>query len=173
MKIYFAGPHVFLPSFSKSLHDDHIDYLAEHHNFTALVPKDGDVQPDPARPDMLPLAIYLKNIEDLRNCDAVVADITPFRGVSLDAGTAFEIGFARALNKTVILWSDKRSTNYADRVDDYFGAMGESDNMAIEEFSLTENLMIVPHAITPVFKDLQSATMHVLMIHGIIKGEAA
>ena len=38
----------------------------------------------------------------MRSCDAAVANLTPFRGVSADAGTAFEVGFMRALGRPVL-----------------------------------------------------------------------
>ena len=38
----------------------------------------------------------------MHSCDALVANLTPFRGVSADAGTAFEVGFMRALGRPVL-----------------------------------------------------------------------
>ena len=41
--------------------------------------------------------IALRNKADIRSCEAIVADLTPFRGPSADVGTVCEVGFARAL----------------------------------------------------------------------------
>ena len=38
----------------------------------------------------------------MRTCDLLIANLTPFRGVSTDAGTAFEVGFMRALGRPVL-----------------------------------------------------------------------
>src|SRR3546814_11225928 len=49
------------------------------------------------------------NIALLNQCTAVVADVSPFRGPGMDDGTAFEIGFAIAQQKTVRIWTDHPS----------------------------------------------------------------
>jgi nucleoside 2-deoxyribosyltransferase len=38
----------------------------------------------------------------MRSCAGLIANLTPFRGVSMDAGTAFEVGFMRALGRPVL-----------------------------------------------------------------------
>ena len=47
--------------------------------------------------------------------DGVLADIGPFRGAGMDAGTAFEIGYAIAQQKPVVCYSDDLRP-YLDRV---------------------------------------------------------
>ena len=39
-------------------------------------------------------AIFDANIQKIDECSAVIANITPFRDPGMDAGTAFEIGYA-------------------------------------------------------------------------------
>ena len=46
--------------------------------------------------------IALANEGLMRSCDLLIANLTPFRGVSMDAGTAFEVGFMRALGQPVL-----------------------------------------------------------------------
>jgi len=46
-------------------------------------------------------AIYQANVDLLDRADIVIANLTPFRGPSMDVGTAFEIGFADARGKKV------------------------------------------------------------------------
>lgn len=48
--------------------------------------------------DTLPSRVYLSNMQNIENCDILVALID-----EKDTGTAMEIGYARALGKTVIL----------------------------------------------------------------------
>jgi nucleoside 2-deoxyribosyltransferase len=52
----------------------------------------------------------------LRSCDIVIANMSPVRGVSADAGTILLIGMARALQKPVFGWSDAAATTYSERV---------------------------------------------------------
>ena len=77
---------------------------------------------------------------------AAIANLTPFRGVSADAGTAYEVGFMRALGKPVLAYSNTTRTLHARslvyraglRLPFDFDAPG----VAIEDFDLAENLMI-------------------------------
>lgn len=82
------------------------------------------------------------------NSELVVANLTPFRGFEMDSGTAFEIGFANALNKKIYAYSNISET-YLERMihengtyQDSFGAWRDKDHNVIENFDLTENCMI-------------------------------
>ena len=55
----------------------------------------------------------------MRSCDALVANLTPFRGVSMDSGTAFEVGFMQALGRPL-------GAGYTNVTADYSGARGHS-----------------------------------------------
>jgi len=77
--------------------------------------------------------IYQLNVDRLLRSDAVVADLTPFRGPSADAGTVWEIGFAIALGKPVFGYtSDTRE--YREKV--------TPDGLRIEDHGVIDNLMI-------------------------------
>ena len=45
------------------------------------------------------LQIYRGDISQIRDCDIVVANCNAFRGVLMDDGTAYEIGYGNALGK--------------------------------------------------------------------------
>jgi hypothetical protein len=46
----------------------------------------------------------------MRTCDAVILNLTPFRGPSADVGSAYEMGFMRALGRPIFAYSnDDRS----------------------------------------------------------------
>lgn len=103
MKLYLAGPEVFL--------DDAREIgrrkmaLCARFGFTGLYPIDGE--PLLADADgTLSRSIFHNNLSLMRAADAVVANLTPFRGVSADPGTAFEVGFAYALGKPVAAYSN-------------------------------------------------------------------
>ena len=60
--------------------------------------------PDAAYPEWL--RIYWANEAHIRSCDALIAELTPFRGPSADVGTVYELGFMRALGRPVFGYSN-------------------------------------------------------------------
>ena len=82
----------------------------------------------------------------MRSCDAVIANLTPFRGASADAGTAFEVGFMRALGRPVLGYTNT-PLDYVPRADAVRALPAAAlrrrrPGVAIEDFDLAENLMI-------------------------------
>lgn len=82
----------------------------------------------------------------MRSCDALIANLTPFRGASMDAGTAFEVGFMRALGRPVLGYTNV-AADYRERAEAYRrGAPRQPDadapDVEIEDFGGAENLMI-------------------------------
>ena len=156
-KIYLAGPEVFLPdpiSAGNSLKD-----ICTIYGAIGLFPMDnlipahilaGDLDTTGSRVSMATW-IRNENMAMIRECDAVVANMTPFRGVSMDVGTAYEMGVATALGKVVIAYSiDVRE--YTEKVKESFecvrderGVLRDGEGMAVEEFvgeMLVDNLMM-------------------------------
>ena len=81
----------------------------------------------------------------------MIANLTPFRGPSADAGTIFEIGFMRALGRPIHAWTNNPHP-FTTRTRTFTNTHArDPDNMLIEDFNeptpLTDNLMIT-HAIT-------------------------
>jgi nucleoside 2-deoxyribosyltransferase len=84
----------------------------------------------------------------MRSCDGLIANLTPFRGVSMDAGTAFELGFMRALGRPVLGYTNA-TADYRARSEAYrravpHGTLPDADHpeAEIEDFDGAENLMI-------------------------------
>ena len=80
----------------------------------------------------------------MRGCDAMIVNITPFRGPSADVGSAYERGFMRALGRPIFAYSND-SRRFPERVRAFCGdavrlrPTGENedlDGMAIEPFGL-------------------------------------
>lgn len=143
-RIYLAGPEVFLP--------DAAAVGAEKCRLAAAAGLQG-VFPLDAALDLSGLGkgeqarrISLANEGLMRSCDALVANITPFRGASMDAGTAFEVGFMRALGRPVGAYSNCAQPYAARaRAQRAIGAIaGDCDrpDVAVEDFDLAENLMV-------------------------------
>ena len=68
---------------------------------------------------------YAGALANLRACDAVIANLTPWRGAGCDPATAFEVGFAGALGKPVLAYmnlEDEDDADYRSRVEAWIGA---------------------------------------------------
>src|ERR1700728_1097158 len=105
MKLYLAGPDVFLPNaveIGKIKRE-----LCRKFGFVGLYPLDNEASAATGIP--LSKAIFDGNIAMLNEADAVIANLTPFRGVSADVGTVFEIGYGFACRKKVYGYSNVRT----------------------------------------------------------------
>ena len=78
-------------------------------------------------------AIFDALVELMDGCDAGVANLTPFRGPSVDPGTAVEIGYLHARGTPVFGYTNV-AADYAERVDD--------PDRSVEDFGLVDNLMV-------------------------------
>ena len=148
-RIYLAGPEVFFPNAVEQ--GEAKKALCAEHGFEGVYPLDNVIE-DAARLSPFELAerISQSNENLMRSCDLIIANCTPFRGVSIDAGTAYEIGFMRALEKPIFGYSNT-AADYAARVRAVASphTVWDAESIAadIEDFGLAENLMIaVPMA---------------------------
>lgn len=147
MKVYLAGPDVFAPDAAQRL-AARAAWCREQ-GLDPLVPVDTDPLPETLVGVDHALAIYRGNLGKMERADAIVANITPFRGPHMDPGTAFEIGFFVARGKPVVCFSQS-SQPLAERVLAWSGmprpagapALRDREGDLIEDFSLRENLMI-------------------------------
>jgi nucleoside 2-deoxyribosyltransferase len=148
MKVYLAGPDVFLPDPVGMASRKRA--ICADHGLTGVFPVDNHPL-HPAETD-LPrwLWIYRRNEAHMRDADAVIANLTPFRGPSADAGTVYELGFMRALGKKVLGYSNV-AADFVPRTLGFLGAAvsrdaegrwRDADGMAVEDFDRADNLMI-------------------------------
>lgn len=144
-RIYLAGPDVFFPD--AVAQGEIKKRLCGESGFEGVYPLDNTIA-DAASlsPQALARAISHGNERLMRSCDLLIANCTPFRGVGMDAGTAFEIGFMQALGRPVFAYSNV-TDDYAARVratppDAQAAWCDESRGADIEDFGLPENLMI-------------------------------
>ena len=108
-RVYLAGPDVFLPDAHAAA--DSMKAACADAGLEGVFPLDADMPPTIAAKsgDRQAAWIYRANVDLIQGCAGVIANLTPFRGVSTDPGTAFEIGFATALRLPVTAWSlDRR-----------------------------------------------------------------
>lgn len=131
-RVYLAGPDVFYPDVADRAAK--LKDTCRHYGFEGVFPLDSEIQfLTPSAREENGYRIYDANCKLIKSCQAILANVTPFRGPSLDAGTAFEIGYGRALGLDVVGYTSNR-TNYKDRV--------TPDGLMIEDFGMIDNLMI-------------------------------
>ena len=147
MKIYLAGPDVFLP--------DAVDIgkrkaaICARHDVSGLYPLDNAVD---LKADDASLVIFKGNEAMMDAADAVIANLTPFRGPGADAGTAYELGYMAGRGKRLFAYCND-PTPYAERVARYDtvtrsadGPLIDSHGLTVEDFGLPDNLMMI-HAL--------------------------
>lgn len=149
IKVYIAGPEVFLPN-----------GLEQVERKRALCRAYG-MEPSARQGDFLHYqggdkfkfgTLIAQHNEDLmRDSDIIIANLTPFRGVSADPGTVYEVGFMCALGRRAFGYTNTNRP-YAERVtDDLYGGRVECaasgrlvgpDGQMVEDHEMIDNLMI-------------------------------
>lgn len=143
-RVYLAGPEVFLPD-AREIGRAKVARCSAA-GLAGLFPLDQELDVSHLAPAEQARTIALANEELMRSADALIANLTPFRGVSMDCGTAFEVGFMRALGRPVFGYTtscdDYRAR--AERFRREAAAWSDGDCAAnmVEDFGLAENLMI-------------------------------
>lgn len=151
MKIYLAGPDVFFQCDLES-GQKKVDFCKEldvegiYPSF--LLPEDLFFNTSKYSKQEQRRTINQQCKKGIVEADIIVANLTPFRGLEMDSGTAFEIGFADALGKIIYGYSDTPES-YLERMkkvegtyQDSNGAWRDKDHHVIENFDYPENCMI-------------------------------
>jgi nucleoside 2-deoxyribosyltransferase len=147
MNIYLAGPDVFL--------SDAVEIgrrkagICAHHGLTGLYPLDNAVD---LAARAASVAIFKGNEAMMDAADAIIANLTPFRGPGADPGTVYELGYMAGRGKLLFAYSNDPAS-YAERVArshkltiSQDGRLSDSDGLTVEDFGLPDNLMMV-HAL--------------------------
>jgi nucleoside 2-deoxyribosyltransferase len=146
MKIYLAGPDVFLPD-AIAIGRRKADICAAH-GLTGLYPLDNTVDLSAADAS---LAIFRGNEAMMDAADAIIANLTPFRGAGADPGTVYELGYAAGRGKLCLGYSND-PTVYAERLRHFTdvtsldGHLVDAEGLTVEDFGLSDNLMLM-HAL--------------------------
>ncbi|HVC61562.1 MAG TPA: nucleoside 2-deoxyribosyltransferase [Acetobacteraceae bacterium] len=150
-RVYLAGPDVFLPD--AEAWAERRKAICARHGLGGVSPLD-PLAEETAGWSGLPewQRIARRNEAHIRGCDAVIANLTPFRGPSADVGTVYELGFARALGRPVFGYSNctlpftRRTLDFAAAHGGAIGSPGriwrDGDGLLIEQFRRSDNLMI-------------------------------
>lgn len=136
---YIAGPDVFWPN-AKEAGAAKVALCAEY-GLQGHFPLDTELDLSGLSPYEAGIAIYRANIHLMDSADLLIANMTPFRGPSMDVGTAFEMGYMTARGKPVWGYTlDGRL--YRDRVHQPTLATDKNGDM-VEQFDMAENLMMI------------------------------
>jgi nucleoside 2-deoxyribosyltransferase len=147
MKIYLAGPDVFLP--------DALDIgqrkreICTRHGVTGLYPLDNVIDLTAADAS---LRIFKGNEAMMDAADAIIANLTPFRGPGADAGTVYELGYMAGRGKFCLGYSNDpapyatRAARFGDVTTSSDGRLIDRQGLAVEDFGHPDNLMMI-HAL--------------------------
>ena len=130
--LYLAGPDVFLPN-AWEVGRRKIE-LCRQYGFEGLFPLDETNDPE---------EIFRLDCLRMHRARIGLFNLTPFRGVSADAGTLFELGYMHALGKRPLFGYTNNLSLYRQRV---LSAIENGkippDGLVIENHGLHDNLMI-------------------------------
>jgi len=131
--VYLAGPDVFFAD-ARAVAAAKRELCARH-GLIGHFPLD-DVPAANLRHDVLALAVFDACVAMMDRCDLAVVNMTPFRGVSMDVGSAVEMGYLFASGKPVFAYTDD-PMDYRHRVE----AAGRADGAEVEDFGWADNVM--------------------------------
>lgn len=146
MQVYLAGPDVFLPD-ALEVGRRKVEICAAH-GLTGLYPLDNVLDLSAADAS---LAIFKANEAMIDAADAIIANLTPFRGAGADPGTVYELGYAAGRRKLCLGYSND-PVDYAARVRRLNevtardGVLVDAEGLTVEDFGLNDNLMLI-HAL--------------------------
>lgn len=145
LKVYLAGPDVFFPN-AREIGAEKKRICGEY-GFEGLFPLDNEISAMNLSKSETAAAIFQANCKAMDTADFIIANMMPFRGVSTDAGTAFEIGYVYAQGKPVFAYGGDGLTYLERIVKMDLGRDGDPPQdhllMHVEDFDLTDNLMLV------------------------------
>ena len=153
LKIYLAGPDVFEPDAIEQ--GERLKALCEQYGFTGLFPLDNEINQE-GTPYEVAKRIREANVALIHECDIVLANLNPFRGLEPDSGTVYEVGYATALNKKVYAYAKDHRPMIKRIVESQSlspSATHCQDNKVIENFGLPLNLMMLDILISVGFEE--------------------
>jgi nucleoside 2-deoxyribosyltransferase len=160
-RVYIAGPMVFYPDAAPIFQE--MKRILSDCGLEGCAPLDNQIGLEAAAPGRaLARAIYAADAALMRGVDGAIFNLDPFRrGTEMDPGTAFEVGYCRALGLPMTGWTtDERP--YPAKVRDFMrqayrldlhegepnasgatsGGLRDADGMLVHSEGLYQNLMI-------------------------------
>lgn len=147
--IYLAGPA--LPSAHAETVALEARQMCEASGYAALGLK-AEPLVEQTQSEAMAREIYAQRVASMRQADAAIVNLSPFRGPNCDPSAAFEAGFFSGLGKPVFAYMNLASEDEAElkaRVDIYIGAEVDDQGVwrddlgaPIEDFGLPESLIL-------------------------------
>lgn len=162
-KIYLAGPDVFRKNAIKSLSE--LKRVAKRYGHEGLAPLDNilEIEEDQKFTPKHATMIFDANVQLIEDCDVIIANIEPFRGPSVDDGTAWEIGYGFAKNKIIYGYSELSDKSLEEITKMMFDMSKQKKYTEIEKMGHSTNLMIVDSIKASggkVFKTFEECLIH-------------
>ncbi|WP_370675072.1 nucleoside 2-deoxyribosyltransferase [Pleomorphomonas sp. PLEO] len=148
-RAYLAGPEVFLSDSAAVIASKR--ELALSYGFQPNGIAEEELDPTGLSLFEFGRRISLANEKAMRGSDLIIANLTPFRGISADIGTAFEVGFMCALGRAAYGYTNTARPYFERLRDDYYhgaiaktadGATRGPDGMMVEDHGMVDNLML-------------------------------
>ena len=154
-KVYLAGPDVFLENAQDE--GDGLKKLCKEYGFEGYFLLDNVISGSNVQE--LSKNIKEANIALIKNCDIVIANLSPFRGPEPDSGTVWEVGYGQGIDKEVVAYSTDSRTlkEKTQSILNLGDADRDDNNMEIEDFGLTHNLMFANIVIATSFEECLKA----------------
>lgn len=159
-RIYLAGPDVFL----RDAHElaARKKQLCRDHGFEGAFPFDTVLDFTNLTQRDKAMRIYASDVALMDSCDICIAQMTPFRGPSMDVGTAYEMGYMRAQGKLVLGYTNVVG-DIGTRTAAFFGGaaklrkresgvLEDPDQLMVEGMGMVDNLMLDGGVITSGFE---------------------
>lgn len=138
--VYLAGPDLFLPD--AAAHAARKLAIAARFGLSGLAPLDTPALERRAG-ERLWQAIFRTDVEMMAASDIVIANLTPFRGASADAGTLVELGWFLGRGRPAFGYSNS-AAGFAARSRAQAAALPDPvAGTAVEDFGLGDNLMVI------------------------------
>lgn len=153
-RLYLAGPDVFRSD--SATHGADLVRLCAEHGMAGIYPADNElvaeiddmVRAGRSRGEIARM-IFRANVDRLRSCHAVLANLDPFRSPGADNGTSWEMGMAYGLGLPVFAYTaDLRTTR--EKIEEWHeapfdhrdGALWDRAAMMVEDLGEVDNLML-------------------------------
>jgi len=148
VRVYLAGPEVFLPDAVAI--GERKKEICQKYGLTGHYPLDAAIDLAGLAPQDAARLIFQTNIKAIDESDALIANMAPLRGPGMDGGTAFEMGYAAALGIPIFAYTNdprsylgrSRSLGLVAGIDEG-GRSRDAQGLEIEDFGLVDNLMPV------------------------------
>lgn len=147
--IYLAGPDCWFPDAERLT--EHRRGLCQAAGYRGVTGLDAPLT-EKVVSEAMARERYANAVAKIRTCDALIANLTPWRGPHCDPATAFACGFASAVGIPVFAYLNVETEEEADqrqRTERVFGCLIDGDGRAvdefgceIEDFGLPESLML-------------------------------